>query len=114
MQEPGRYEREIDVGQFAGGGGHSRQHLLQALRRDFDADANEAPAKPAGLPVTKKLISHAQLMREIPSFVAPGVRRGRHTGILVLSGAIRAVRDDFRTCRRKISNRTTSRVGCTL
>jgi hypothetical protein len=71
-------QSELDVGQFAIRGGRARQYPLKTLWAGVDADALEAPAQLSRLSAPKIVMSHLQLMREFPSFVAPGVRRGRH------------------------------------
>jgi hypothetical protein len=38
----------------------------------MDADALETPAQPFCPPSPKRLISHLQLLQELPSLVAPG------------------------------------------
>lgn len=74
----GRDQSEIDVRDFIVCYGHARHHLLKAVGRCSDADPREVPAQPSRPPAAKNLMSQLQLMRDLPSFVATGVRRGRH------------------------------------
>jgi hypothetical protein len=71
-------QSKMDIRRFTVYDRHACQHLLKALWPSFDADAREAPAQPSCPPAAKNLTSHLQVIRELTSFVAAGVRRGRH------------------------------------
>src|SRR6516162_10923087 len=78
MVQLDRDQSEIDIRHFVICDGRARHHRPEALRGGVDADPLKTVAEPSRPPSAKRVTSHLYLMQELPSFVAPGVRQGRH------------------------------------